>query len=111
LEQGQGNFSASNQLALLMADQADASKLPRALEIASSNLQTNPQNTEAESTLGWVFYKMGKLDDAERHLRASSARGSISRDTAYYIAKLAFDRGLRDESLKLLRHAVESRGP
>jgi tetratricopeptide (TPR) repeat protein len=111
LEQAPGNFSASNQLALEMADQADQSKLRQALEIATANLRSAPQNIEAESTLGWVHYKLGDLDEAERHLRASAARGALSRDTAYFVAKLAFDRGQRDESLRLLRQAVESRGP
>jgi tetratricopeptide (TPR) repeat protein len=111
LEQMPGNFSASNQLALLLADQADRSKLPQALEIATANLQSAPQNSEAESTLGWVYYKLNKLDDAERHLRASAARGIFSRDTAYFVAKLTFDRGQRDESLSLLRQAVKDRGP
>ncbi|HEV3418532.1 MAG TPA: tetratricopeptide repeat protein [Pirellulales bacterium] len=111
LEQSPSNFIASNQLALLLAEQSDASRLPRALEMATGNLRAAPQNSEAESTLGWIDYKLGKLDDAERHLRAASARGSISRDTAYFIAKVAFDRGLRDESLRLLRQAIGGRGP
>jgi tetratricopeptide (TPR) repeat protein len=114
LEQAPGNFAASNQLALMLADQADKSdpsKLRQAVEIAQSNLQSAPKNTEAESTLGWVLYRLGKLDDAERHLRAAMASGVLSRDTAYYIAKLAFDRGERSESLAMMRKAVESSGP
>jgi tetratricopeptide (TPR) repeat protein len=111
LEQAPGNFSASNQLALELADQADQSKLRQALEIATANLRSAPQNVEAESTLGWVHYKLGNLDEAERYLRASAAPGVLSRDTAFFVAKLAFDRGKRDESLHFLRQAVENRGP
>jgi tetratricopeptide (TPR) repeat protein len=111
LEQAPGNFSAGNQLALEMADQADQSKLRQALEIATANLRSAPQNVEAESTLGWVHYKLGNLDEAERYLRASAAPGVLSRDTAFFVAKLAFDRGKRDESLHFLRQAVENRGP
>jgi tetratricopeptide (TPR) repeat protein len=114
LEQSPGNFGASNQLALLLADQAekaDPLKLHNALDIAESNLQSMPKSAEAESTLGWVLYRMGRLDDAERHLRAAMSGGMLSRDTAYYIAKLRSDRGKSDESLALLRKAVESSGP
>ncbi|HEV2971130.1 MAG TPA: tetratricopeptide repeat protein [Pirellulales bacterium] len=111
LEQAPGSFSASNQLALLLAEQTDSSKLRRALEMAEGNLRAAPQSGEAESTLGWIEFKLGKTDEAERHLRAAAARGSISRDTAYFIAKVEFDRGQRDESLRMLRQAVGGRGP
>ncbi|HKD36804.1 MAG TPA: tetratricopeptide repeat protein, partial [Pirellulales bacterium] len=114
LEQSPGNFAASNQLALVIADQADKpdpSKLLPALEIAQSNLKSAPNSAEAESTLGWVLYRMGNLDEAERHLRAVMSSGSVSRDTAFYIAKLKSDRGQRSEALTLLRRAIESKGP
>ena len=98
-------------MALLLADLGGAANLSHALELATANLQVAPQSSEAESTLGWINYKLGKLDDAERHLRAAAARGAVTRDAGYFIAKLAYDRGNRDEALQFLRKAVDGKGP
>jgi tetratricopeptide (TPR) repeat protein len=110
LEQSPGNMAAGNQLALQLADEGGKANLQHALELAAANLRNSPQSADAESTLGWINYKLGKLEDAERHLRAAAARGAITRDTAYFMAKLAYDGGKRDESLRLLRQAVEGKG-
>ena len=110
LEQLPDNFSAADQLALLLTEQNNSKDLTQAFNLAASNLRAMPQNAEAEATLGWIDYKLGKFDDAERLLRAAAGHGKISRDTAYYLARLLYDRGRRSEARKLLREALESRG-
>ena len=111
LKQSPGNFAAANQLALLLADSGDAANLKHASELATANLQSSPQNGAAESTLGWIDYKLGRFDEAERHLRAAIARGAVTRDTAYFIAKLVYDAGNRGEAIRFLRQSVEGKGP
>ncbi len=110
LEQSPGNFLASDQLALVLADQSTAEDLKRSLELALANAHSSPQSSEAEATLGYVYYRMGKLDDAAQHLRAS-AHGSISRDSAYFMARVALDQGNRDDGARLLRQAIDGKGP
>ena len=63
-------------------------------------------NGEAASTRAWVLYKAGRLDDAERFYRKSAAIGKVSQDTAYYGARIAFDRGHKDEAKQLLATAL-----
>ena len=111
LEQSPGNAAAGNQLALLLADEGGAANLQHALELATANLRSVPQSSDAESTLGWIDYKLGKSDEAERHLRAAAARGAVTRDTAYFVAKLTFDRGNREEALRFLKKAIDGKGP
>lgn len=111
LEKAPSNLAASNQLILIAADENDDKKLAKALDLAIANLKSMPQNPEAEATLGWVCFKLGRIDEAERHLQAATAAGVVSRDTGFYLAKLLYARGQRGEALDFLRKAVEGRGP
>src|ERR1041385_5937250 len=85
LEKAPSNLAASNQLILIAADENDDKKLAKALDLASANLKSMPQNPEAEATLGWVCFKLGRIDEAERHLQAATAAGVVSRDTGFYL--------------------------
>ena len=49
--------------------------------------QQSPEAPEAASTYGWVLFKLGRLDDAEKWLQAAVSSGSVMPDTAYYYAR------------------------
>jgi tetratricopeptide (TPR) repeat protein len=105
------NFSAANNLALVLVDQKDEAKRRRALEYAKSNIQVNPRSAEAASTYGWVLYKLGRFDEAEKALNAAISGGTAAPDTAYYIACLAYDRGRESQAKEWLEIALKSNGP
>jgi tetratricopeptide (TPR) repeat protein len=105
------NFAATNNLALVLADQKDETKKKKALEYAQNNVQQNPRLAEAASTYGWVLYKLGRLDDAEKAFQAAVSGGSVAPDTAYYIACLSYDRGREAQAKQWLDIALKSTGP
>ena len=105
------NMAASDQLALTLADENDPAKLHRAAVLATVNLKDGPQNPEAASTLAWICYRQGKLDEADHYFALALRGGNASRDTAYFLAKFLFDRGQRDRAKQLLRQAIEGHGP
>jgi len=105
------NFAASNNLALALVEQNDESKRRRALDYAESNVQQHPRVAEAASTYGWVLYKMGRLDDAEKALNAAVSGGTINADTAYYLARVAVERGRDAQARQLLESALSGAGP
>lgn len=109
---GPGNFNASNQLALALADQSDTRKQQRALELAELNARAtmtqNRINPEAFATLGWVLYRLGRTNDAEQALNRVLQTGSLSPDSAYYVAKVLVDRGRNDDAAKLLDGALKT---
>ncbi len=109
--QSPGNFAASNNLALALCEQPDEAKRRRALEYAQANSRQFPKVAEAASTYGWVLYKLGRLDDAERALRQAAASGNLSADTVYYIARVSADRGRKDEAKQLIESALASKRP
>jgi tetratricopeptide (TPR) repeat protein len=110
-----GNFAASNNLALALAEQKDEAKKRRALEFATNNVQqyqkTN-NGVEAASTYGWVLYKLGQLDEADKALSAAVSTGqSFSPDTAYYMAVVANEKNRKEEAKTLLKAAAKSTSP
>jgi uncharacterized protein HemY len=93
---------------LALIEQTSESKHQRALELAGSNARQFPQLPEIASTHGWVLYKLGRLDDAERAFRIASSAKAPSLDTACYLARLSVDRGRGAEARQLLENALKS---
>jgi Tfp pilus assembly protein PilF len=105
------NFTARNQLALVLAEQVDQAKQQRGLALAEENAQRFPQATEAAATLGWLYLKSKQLDRAERALNAAASTGSITPDTAYYLAKLLSEQKKKVEARHWCEQALKSQVP
>ena len=54
------------------------------------------------TTLAWVFYKLGRREDAERILEQVRRSNALSSDGAYYVATILTDRGEKDLARKIL---------
>jgi tetratricopeptide (TPR) repeat protein len=110
-----GNFAAKNNLALALAEQKDEAKKRRALEFAQDNIQQYQKTAnavESASTYGWVLYKLGQIDEADKVLTAAVSTGqSFSPDTAYYMAVVASEKNRKEEAKNLLRAAVKNTSP
>jgi Tfp pilus assembly protein PilF len=105
-------FPASNNLALALAEQNDDAKKQQALQLAETNVRLYPKVPEVYSTYGWVLYRAGRLDEAERALRTAVSGGNHSADTAYYLARVLADRGGHDaEARQLLESALKTSAP
>ena len=108
------NFAASNNLALALIEQSkDPQKQRRALDYAALNFKTYPRSAEAASTYGWVLYKSGKIEEAERALTLALSAGSVSADTAFYLASVYADPAVDrpEEAKRFLKAALESKRP
>lgn len=105
------NFAASNNLAVALCEQDDADKRRRALEYAQANWRQHRNQAAAAATLGWTLYNLGRIDEAERVLQGAAGAGTISPDTAYYLARLSVKRGRNTEARQLLAKALEARQP
>jgi Tfp pilus assembly protein PilF len=116
--QSPGNFDASNNLALLLAEQTDKAKQDRALEFAVMNIQRFPLNGQSQarydamSTFGWVQYQRGFTNDAAQALQQVINANVLTSDSRYYIAKvLLSDPKRTDDAIKELETAIESDQP
>ncbi|MFM8734498.1 MAG: tetratricopeptide repeat protein [Pirellulales bacterium] len=110
--QSPGNFDVSNSLALVLIESDDDEAKRRALELADTNVakyrENTPQQIPAVTTLAWVFYKLGRREDAERILEQVRRSNALSTDGAYYVAKILADRGEKDLARKILDEVLAS---
>jgi len=110
--QSPGNFAASNNLALALIEQSkDPKKQRRALEYAAQNFKQYERSAEAASTYGWILFKSGKVEEAERALTRALSAGSVSADTAFYLATLYSATDRPEEAKRFLKAALESKRP
>lgn len=105
------NFTARNQLALVLSEQGDEGKRKRGLALAEDNAQRFSQSPEAAATLGWLYLKDGKLDRAEKAMQVATSTGVVTPDTAYYLGKLSAERKQNVEAKRWLEKAIESTAP
>ena len=72
LQDSPADYVASNQLALVLADQPDEAKRKQAVALAESNARQYPKLAEALATLGWAYSRLGRWNEAHQALRAAS---------------------------------------
>ena len=107
LRQAPNSLSISNNLALVLIEQGDEAKSRHALEYAEANMKRYPKSPEVASTYGYILYRLGRLDDAEKVLRKAEPIANTDIDTAYILARVAVDRGRRDEAHRLLEEGLK----
>jgi tetratricopeptide (TPR) repeat protein len=107
-------FAPANQLALSLLEQPAPAKQQRALSLAEANYKAFagrlPNGPEATATLGWILYRNGRSDDAEKVMGQALQSGQISADMLYYFSKVLQNKGQLDRAAELLKAAVNSPG-
>jgi tetratricopeptide (TPR) repeat protein len=104
------NLGAGCLWALALVEQPSAAKHGRALQLAESLARIDSSSGAVLTTLGWVYHKNGRSDDAERALRAALQSGTASSDAPYYLARVLSEHGRKDEVGPLLRLSLDAPG-
>src|SRR6476659_6926620 len=66
------NAGAMNYLGYMLADRNV--RLPEALDLITKALDKDPGNGAYLDSLGWVYYKLGRLREAEENVRGRSRK-------------------------------------
>lgn len=77
-----------NQLAQLLIEQENDEKKNRALQFAGINAKLNPDSADAQITLAWIYFKLGKLNEFVNTLRSGLQMGSFQPDSSYLVAQM-----------------------
>jgi tetratricopeptide (TPR) repeat protein len=70
------NATALNNLGYFLVERNE--RLNEALELIQRAVRAEPTNSSFLDSLGWVYFKLGQLDNAERHLKEAARRNSTS---------------------------------
>jgi tetratricopeptide (TPR) repeat protein len=105
------NGDTINQLALLLIEQGDQAKRQRALEFAGISSRLNNDSADAQVTLAWVLYQLGRGNEAEQALRSGLQLGSLSPDSSFLVAKLLVDQNRSDAARQILKGALDAETP
>jgi predicted Zn-dependent protease len=105
------NGDVINQLALLLIEQPGKAQRDRALQFAGMSSQLNNQNADAQITLAYVLYQLGRVADAETALRQGLNLGNPSPDSSYLVAKILMDQNKAEPAKQLLKGALETESP
>ena len=106
-------FEASNQLALVLSQQDSEKKQQKALELATLNARQYPKSSYALSTLGWVYYNLGRKDEALRTLQVAASQPTVRSETLYFLARVLWESGNKEDARKLsdrVKSSVEKPG-
>ncbi len=76
LAQEPDNATALNNLGYFLIERNE--KLPEALSLIQGAVRAEPFNSSYLDSLGWAYFKLGKLDEAERQLTEAAKRDSSS---------------------------------
>ncbi|MBR4355805.1 MAG: tetratricopeptide repeat protein [Elusimicrobiaceae bacterium] len=100
------NAPALNLLAYSLA-QRDI-RLEEAQEYATRALAVSPQDISFIDTMGWVYIKQNKLDEAEK-IFAMLSDQTVAQypEITYHVGALRFKQGRRSEALEYLKRAMK----
>jgi tetratricopeptide (TPR) repeat protein len=85
------NATALNNLGYFLVERNE--RLTEALEMIQRAVRANPTNSSFLDSLGWAYFKLGRLEEAERHLTEAAKRNTKSVAIQEHLGDLYQQRG------------------
>ena len=103
------NATALNNLGYFLVERNE--RLNEALEMIKKAVRAEPTNSSFLDSLGWAYFKLGNLDEAERHLNEAARRDATSATIHNHLGDIYQRRGKTEQARaawqKALALAVE----
>jgi Flp pilus assembly protein TadD len=104
LEREPDNAMALNALGYTLADRT--TRYTEAKQLIEQAYQLTPNDPAILDSLGWVNYRLGNLDEAERLLR-QALQEYPDHEVAAHLGEVLWAQGKQQEARKLWRAALE----
>jgi len=98
------NATALNNLGYFLTERNE--RLPEALDMIKRAVEAEPTNSSFLDSLGWVYFKLGQLDEAERHLTDAARRSTRSATIQEHLGDLHQKRGQLEQARAAWRKAL-----
>jgi tetratricopeptide (TPR) repeat protein len=82
-------------------------QLERALEMAKQAITTEPENAAYLDTYGWIFFRLGKYEDAAVYIKKSLTTGKASSVVHEHLGDIYEQLGQKEKALELWKEALE----
>jgi tetratricopeptide (TPR) repeat protein len=82
-------------------------QLQRALEMATQAIAAEPENGSYLDTIGWIYFKLHRYEEAENYIAKSLATGRTSAVVAEHYGDVCFKRGKKAQALEYWQRALE----
>ncbi|MBM3859173.1 MAG: tetratricopeptide repeat protein [Verrucomicrobia bacterium] len=107
LELDPKNHNAANYLGYMWADRNE--NLNEALDLIKNAVAAQPDNAAYIDSLGWVYYRLGRHEEALTQLRRAVQLSAKEPDATVYehLADVLHKLNRRDEAVKMLRKAAQ----
>lgn len=85
------NATALNNLGYFLVERNE--RLNEALDLIQRAVRAEPTNSSFLDSLGWVYFKLGQLENAERHLKEAARRNATSSTIHEHLGDLYYRQG------------------
>jgi predicted Zn-dependent protease len=104
LAKDSNNPTALNNLGYFLTEHGE--KLDEALGMVERAVRAEPNNPSFLDSLGWAYYKLGKLKEAERYLSDAARRNSTSATIQEHLGDLFQKLGQKEKAQASWRRAL-----
>jgi tetratricopeptide (TPR) repeat protein len=104
LKQEPDNVQALNALGYTLADRTNRYREAAALVRRAYDLR--PEDPAIIDSMGWVMYRLGRLEEAESHLRRALAK-HFDAEIAAHLGEVLWARGRKDEARQVWQDALK----
>jgi tetratricopeptide (TPR) repeat protein len=101
-----GDAASANYLGYAWADRG--TRLPEALELITRAVTAEPENGAYLDSLGWVYYRLSDLGQAEHWLRRAVELGATDGTVLSHLGEVLLRKGAIDEARTLLRQSLDA---
>jgi tetratricopeptide (TPR) repeat protein len=82
-------------------------RIDRALEMAQKAIEAQPENASYLDTIGWVYFRLGKYEDAERYIKKAIDKDGASAVVYEHLGDVYFMMKDRERALEQWKIALK----